>query len=138
MYKQAYIESALPMITDKIAVDTGGAGKEVDLFPVREFGGGKYEIGDRVIGNVDKVITIDDNNKIVLTGAGTALYYRKEKTPVVDEFGMEGGEKYVFKEVPDMSNFVAGLSAKNQKRFERQFGTPEFTGSKYTVELPEL
>lgn len=138
MYKQAYIESAIPMITDKIAVDTGKAGKEVDLFPVREFGGGKYEIGDRAIGNVDKVITIDDNNKIVLTGAGTALYYRKEKTPVVDEFGTEGGEKYVFKEVPDMSNFVAGLSAKNQKRFERQFGTPEFTGSKYTVELPEL
>lgn len=141
MYKQAYIESALPMITDKIAVETGGTGKEVDLFPVREFGGGKYEIGDRVIGNVDKVITIDDDNKIVLTGAGTALYYRKEKTlvPSTGTNYVEGGEeKYIFREVPDMSNFVAGLSPKNQKRFERQFGTPEFTGSKYTVKLPEI
>jgi hypothetical protein len=209
MYKQAYIEAALPMITDKIAVETGGTGEEVDLFPVREFGGGNYDIrlfdesklqslnakkyslekkleeierlqkkedktkeekkrlkriagerkkinqqiadierdiskgvvSDRVIGNVDKVITIDDNNKIVITGAGTMRLYRKEKTLLPytgTDSGQKGEEEYVFKEVPDMSNFVAKLPYATQKKFQKQFGSGDFTGSKYTVKLPEL
>jgi hypothetical protein len=210
MYKQAYIESALPMITDKIAVDKGEGDKELDLFPVREFGGGNYDIrlfdesklqslnakkvslekkldslekkldaedisskerkkinqqiseerkkinqqiaqiendiskgvvSDRVIGNVDKVITIDDNNKIVITGAGTMKLYRKEKTLLPytgTDSGKDGEEEYVFKEVSDMSNFVAKLPYATQKKFQKQFGSGDFKESKYTVKLPEI
>jgi len=67
--------------------------------------------------------------------------YRKEKTLLPytgTDSGKDGEEEYVFKEVSDMSNFVAKLPYATQKKFQKQFGSGDFKESKYTVKLPEI
>ena len=59
MYKQAYIESALPMITDRIAVDKGTGEGEIDSYIVRAGGFTlpmeSENAGERVAGGYIKV-----------------------------------------------------------------------------------
>ena len=100
MYKQAYIESALPMITDKIAVDKGRGEGKIDSYIVRAGGFtlpvGSENAGERVAGGYIKV-----GDKGFLSMSGRAF--------------IDGGEGMGLEEV-DINTFIQSLDDKELSR----------------------
>lgn len=100
MYKQAYIESALPMITDKIAVDKGRGEGKIDSYIVRAGGFtlpvGSEAAGEKVAGGYIKV-----GDKGFLSMSGRAF--------------IDGGEGMGLEEV-DINTFIQSLDDKELSR----------------------
>lgn len=100
MYKQAYIESALPMITDRIAVDKGRGEGKIDSYIVRAGGFtlpvGSENAGEKVDGGYIKV-----GDKGFLSMSGRAF--------------IDGGEGVGLEEV-DINTFIQSLDDKELSR----------------------
>jgi hypothetical protein len=112
MYKQAYIESALPMITDKIAVDKGRGEGKIDSYIVRAGGFtlpfGSDAAGERVDGGYIKV-----GDKGFLSMSGRAF--------------MDGGQNMGLEEV-DINTFIQSLDDKELSRLRNTINLSSVEG----------
>jgi hypothetical protein len=112
MYKQAYIESALPMITDKIAVDKGRGEGKIDSYIVRAGGFtlplGLDAAGERVDGGYIKV-----GDKGFLSMSGRAF--------------MDGGQNMGLEEV-DINTFIQSLDDKELSRLRNTINLSSVEG----------
>lgn len=117
MYKQAYIESALPMITDRIAVDKGRGEGKIDSYIVRAGGFtlpvGSENAGEKVDGGYIKV-----GDKGFLSLNGRAF--------------IQAGQNIGLEEV-DINTFIQSLDDKELRRLRNTIDLSQISGVEPSV-----